>query len=627
MLRRTSTSESSSSARGKPQLAKIQVSPPYFWDFGVYERVFGKNNEAESSTANTSGEATTMSTRSASSAAASSTSSSSDPQLSAKKLSGKTSDGEQGDARTDFQSKRPALVTSFHADDLITYVVQFGDTFESIALKHNMTAVELRRANPGVPFFSRAVPGQELKVKKPSEVLANQQVDKDATEDKGKQNDDNEEATTIEGVEHEALLCLGSVERLPGRLIVGITSGFVLFEPFESFSVPSQVSQNNSSSSSEKNPPVKMIFALDRRDILGCAAVSRINARIRPDDQDPSMLLQVVWKNAELGFPDEQQIFFEVNSLHISELVDAIYASDPIRKATPRSSAKSLTSGVAALRLLLENQSSALVVEDFIASGRKGSVSIQEDVVLDVTMTPRDSLLVSKENITTIATMLPERLHNSRWQLLYDFTTSGVSLDAFFSTAKSHRETVLLVRDIETKEVIGTFTVEPWDYTQYSGFFGSGETFVFKIDIDEIRDIQKFSWSGTNEFFQTCSPSHLAVGGGGHFAICLDNDLLHCTSGPCKTFAGLEDKSLSSKPSFSIDGIELWGFEPFKTRSPTLSFEDWSRSPALTGQKVPRSPRGSDVSVSSWNKDDEASKSDKPLKTINEMETDGFVKL
>ena len=129
---------------------------------------------------------------------------------------------------------------------------------------------------------------------------------------------------------------------------------------------------------------------------------------------------------------------------------------------------------------------------------------------------------------------------------------------------------MLLVRDIESKEVVGVFAAAPWDLTNKSGFFGTGETFVFRVSGENVSDVEKFSWSGANDFFQTCSPTHLGVGGGGNFALCLDSDLLHCTSGKCLTFAGLEDRSLASKPSFRIDSIELWSFEPFaKSRSNT----------------------------------------------------------
>jgi hypothetical protein len=39
-----------------------------------------------------------------------------------------------------------------------------------------------------------------------------------------------------------------------------------------------------------------------------------------------------------------------------------------------------------------------------------------------------------------------------------------------------------------------------------------------------------------NDFFQYASPEALGVGGAGHWAINLDEDLLRGSSGPCDTF-------------------------------------------------------------------------------------------
>ncbi len=47
----------------------------------------------------------------------------------------------------------------------------------------------------------------------------------------------------------------------------------------------------------------------------------------------------------------------------------------------------------------------------------------------------------------------------------------------------------------------------------------------------------------------------LGVGGSGHFAVWLDNDLFEGSSNPSNTF---HSASLSSKPDFHVVQLELW---------------------------------------------------------------------
>lgn len=63
--------------------------------------------------------------------------------------------------------------------------------------------------------------------------------------------------------------------------------------------------------------------------------------------------------------------------------------------------------------------------------------------------------------------------------------------------------------------------------------YGSGESFVFKLD-GHMADI--FKWTRANSFFQISSHEHLAIGGGGHFALWIDGELAHGTTADCSTF-------------------------------------------------------------------------------------------
>ena len=46
-----------------------------------------------------------------------------------------------------------------------------------------------------------------------------------------------------------------------------------------------------------------------------------------------------------------------------------------------------------------------------------------------------------------------------------------------------------------------------------------------------------YRWTAANSYFVISAKDHLAVGSGGHFALWLDSELLHGSSGPSQTFA------------------------------------------------------------------------------------------
>ena len=58
-----------------------------------------------------------------------------------------------------------------------------------------------------------------------------------------------------------------------------------------------------------------------------------------------------------------------------------------------------------------------------------------------------------------------------------------------------------------------------------------------------------------NDFFQFAALNSLGVGGGGHFAIFLDGDLLHGASGISETFG---NPCLAHNPEYQVGRVEMW---------------------------------------------------------------------
>lgn len=90
--------------------------------------------------------------------------------------------------------------------------------------------------------------------------------------------------------------------------------------------------------------------------------------------------------------------------------------------------------------------------------------------------------------------------------------------------------------------------------TEKRKYQGTNQTFVFTTIYGEPR---LFRPTGANRYYYLCLNDALAFGGGGSFALCLDEDLLHGTSGSCQTFG---NSCLAHSPDFELKNVELWGF-------------------------------------------------------------------
>lgn len=164
------------------------------------------------------------------------------------------------------------------------------------------------------------------------------------------------------------------------------------------------------------------------------------------------------------------------------------------------------------------------------------------------------SQLISKNDMKAISSHSPLRHRHKKWALLYSTLRDGISMQTLLRKAKGHAPTVLLVRDM-SKHVFGAFCSESWRVSQR--YFGTGETFVFRVDPDPA--VWKWWWQKSNEqqndFFLWGSPEGIAVGGAGGYAIWLDSELCHGISRCSSTFG---NSCLASQEEFPVGAVELW---------------------------------------------------------------------
>ena len=535
------------------------LNAPYFWDSSLWESFFGSTASSSAVAA-----ASTQQRRTSSLASTPPSLSSSlqlSPRSSPRSPAGSLPASPPSSAAHAHASPR-AVSFSFDLDNLETHVVKLDETFDSIALKHGMTAVELRRANPGVAFSSPAVPGQELRVKPvalsppPAEPVKSR----------------NRQPSTADvdkiGVQRDVLLCMGDDTHIAGRLVVGVQAGFLLFEP------------------ADHAVHKDFVFALDRDDIIGCCALSRVSSRMRPEAAAARVYLQVVWRNADLGFPEDKEIFFSVAQTDVAALVEALYAVQPPHGGGGSGGGKkkrTMTSGVVALRALAELKH-PVSSEELLDSEDPLPIPGVPPV-----LQPRDSHVLTQQHTLDVAAALPERLQASSWRLLWDFDGGGVSLHALYAACRGHQETLLVISDLESDSACGVFANEAW-LPAHTGFFGSGECFVFSVTRGVVN---VHRWSQANDFLQSCSHDHIGVGGGGSFALCVDGDLQNATCGPSLTFVGLESRSLVRSP-FRVGLMELWGFENFAPKRDSVLA---ATAAASGGFPVTRERRGSNLGM------------------------------
>ena len=108
----------------------------------------------------------------------------------------------------------------------------------------------------------------------------------------------------------------------------------------------------------------------------------------------------------------------------------------------------------------------------------------------------------------------------------------------------------------------GGFATEAWEPAQR--YFGTGESFLFRA----TPSLAVYHWTGANTHFQLGSLDSIAMGGGGHFGLWLDEVFEYGSSGPCETYG---NPRLSSADSFRIIRVELWELIAAEALSPRTS--------------------------------------------------------
>lgn len=164
----------------------------------------------------------------------------------------------------------------------------------------------------------------------------------------------------------------------------------------------------------------------------------------------------------------------------------------------------------------------------------------------------KSAIFRNDDQSSIIFANVPLRYATYDWELVYSTMRDGISLQTLFTKVRGEFPILLLVRD-GRGHTFGCFTSHPWKVsTRYEG---TGESFVFKL----YPELHIFKWSRRNSYFQLASPSSLAFGGGGAFALSIDSMIERGSSGSCATF---NSPCLASSEQFNIVVLEAYRLIP-----------------------------------------------------------------
>ncbi|KAK5775401.1 Oxidation resistance 1 [Gossypium arboreum] len=163
------------------------------------------------------------------------------------------------------------------------------------------------------------------------------------------------------------------------------------------------------------------------------------------------------------------------------------------------------------------------------------------------------SLLLTEKTRNALYASLPAIVQGRKWLLLYSTWRHGISLSTLYRRSMLWPGLSLLVVGDRKGAVFGGLVEAPLKPTNKK-YQGTNSTFVFT---DRPGDPVIFRPTGANRYFTLCSTEFLAIGGGSHFALYLDCDLLNGSSSFSETYG---NPCLALSEDFEVKEIELWGF-------------------------------------------------------------------
>ncbi|KAL3937904.1 MAG: hypothetical protein SGARI_001950 [Bacillariaceae sp.] len=198
---------------------------------------------------------------------------------------------------------------------------------------------------------------------------------------------------------------------------------------------------------------------------------------------------------------------------------------------------------------------------------------------------------------------MPESLQEHHYWLKYSLVRDGPSQIQMLRHCRASQHTILAIETTDG-HVFGSFTSYPWRLTSAKGYYGSKESFVWRMrnsrneEVDSVMEqilmeskIDVFPFTGRNNMVQLCTKEYMALGHGelldesiGHgeeegenesgasredfygFAIKLEKSMETGSTSSSETFG---NPCLIQRESrgevFEVANVELWSMTPHET--------------------------------------------------------------
>lgn len=164
------------------------------------------------------------------------------------------------------------------------------------------------------------------------------------------------------------------------------------------------------------------------------------------------------------------------------------------------------------------------------------------------------SCLLSEKTRMALYAALPVIVKDRKWVMLYSTWRNGISLSTLYRRSMLWPGLSLLAVGDRDGTVFGGLVEAPLRAATKRRYQGTNASFVF-TNVSGLPII--FRPTGVNRYYTMCSTEYLALGGGSHFALYLDGDLLRGSSAASETYG---NPCLSSTEDFVVKEVELWGF-------------------------------------------------------------------
>jgi len=167
--------------------------------------------------------------------------------------------------------------------------------------------------------------------------------------------------------------------------------------------------------------------------------------------------------------------------------------------------------------------------------------------------------IINNRMAEQIRTKIPHLYKEAiKWKLLYSIDQHGLSINTLYSNIKNAGPCVMAIKT-ENDEIFGAFTSEPFDPSISKRYYGSGLSFIWKLNEQGNIDFYQAKTSN-NQYYMLADKHFIAMGGGnGRFGFYLNENLIDGYISPCMTFNYNSD--IIENENFECCCLEIWGFE------------------------------------------------------------------